>query len=142
MAWNRREMTEEYRFVPTRSQELPPDHWSQLAYLPYFRYGTRQEIEAHLAGSVDQFVLRNCNDPTEFIEGQPNPNLFVVSYRTQDGQTMVYRHIKVIRMAGVGIAFLAAVNAAARRYFPTLRELLANSVTTAHLQPYRVGEPS
>lgn len=127
-----------YRVIRTHSAQLPSDHWSQLAYLPYFRYGTRQEIEAHLTGSLDQYVLRNCNDPAEFINGQPNPNLFVISYRTHDGAQMVYRHIKVLRVIGAGLTFTSA--SVRRMYFPTLRELLANSVTTAHLQPYLVGE--
>lgn len=105
------------------------DHWMNLAHLPYFRYATRQEAEAYLGQTVKKYIIRNCNDPSEFIQGIPNPNLFVVSYREEDPihpGSFVFRHIKFLRVPPLGITFSNKV-IENTQFFPSLREMIANS---------------
>jgi len=108
---------------------VQPDHWLNIAHLPYFCYGTRSEIEAKLENSVRKFILRNCNDPTEFIERQPNPNLFVISYRDINPLLpgdIVFCHAKFTRVPDRGFALTNRVKEDTR-FFPTIKEMLANS---------------
>jgi hypothetical protein len=46
-----------------------------------------------------QYILRVCGDPSERIDGQLNPNLFVCSY-LQDGQL---KNLKVFRFPNIGV---------------------------------------
>lgn len=139
------------RIISRSNPNLPRDHWLQIAYLPYFMYGTRQEVEERLRNTYNEYLLRNCNDPAEFIQGAPNPNLFVMSYRTNDPQhpdQMTFHHIKFLRVEGRGLIFGNRADAAST-FFPTVTEMAANSFTTRHLiplsippQPQQQGETS
>lgn len=108
---------------------VQPDHWMNIAHLPYFCYGTRSEIEEKLRNSFRKYILRNCNDPSEFINGQPNPNLFVISYRDKSqllpGE-IIFCHVKFLRVPDRGVALTNRVKEDTR-FFPTVKEMLANS---------------
>lgn len=106
-----------------------PDHWMNLAHLPYFIYATRQEAETYLGQSIGRYIIRNCNDPAEFIDGAPNPNLFVLSYREPeplDPGSYVFRHVKFLRVPQKGLTLSNRVNQSSV-FFPSLKEMLANS---------------
>lgn len=114
-----------------------PDHWMNLAHLPYFIYATRQEAEAHLGQSMRRYIIRNCNDPAEFIEGAPNPHLFVISYREPnpaDPGSFVFRHVKFLRVPEKGLTLSNRVQPTSR-FFPSMQEMLANS-SIYYITPY------
>jgi len=106
------------------------DHWTNIVYLPYFMYATRSEAENKINGTIYKYIIRCCNDPAEFINGQPNPNMFVISYCADDsnepGSNIVYRHTKFLRVPDCGITFSIKVTSTTK-FFPTVNEMIANS---------------
>lgn len=134
-------MTSNYvkRDISTHAQHGAnrPDHWMNLAHLPYFIYATRQEAEAYLGESIGQYIIRNCNDPSEFINGAPNPNLFVISYREPDPSdpgSYVFRHAKFLRVPEKGLTLSNRVQSTSR-FFPSMTEMISNS-SVYYLTPY------
>ncbi len=115
-----------------------PDHWMNIAHLPYFRYGTRREIEELLSSTLKQYIVRNCNDPSEFINGIPNPNLFVISFREKEsvgpGVDSFY-HIKFLRVPEKGLTMSNKVTESSR-FFPSITEMIANS-SVYYITPYQ-----
>lgn len=114
-----------------------PDHWMNLAHLPYFIYATRPEAEAYLEQSIGQYIIRNCNDPSEFINGAPNPNLFVISYREPEPLapgSYVFRHVKFLRVPERGLTMTNRVYPASC-FFPSMQEMIANS-SIYYIKPY------
>lgn len=106
-----------------------PDHWMNIAHLPYFIYATRAETEEKLKDTSCEYILRNCNDPSEFINGIPNPNLFVLSYKEKGafpGESAVFRHIKMLRVPEKGVAFTNK-ETPFTKFFPSVQELISNS---------------
>jgi hypothetical protein len=119
------------------SGAMRPDHWMNIAHLSYFRYATRSEAEAYLGQSIRKFIIRNCNDPSEFIQGIPNPNLFVISYRDADPihpGAFVFCHAKFLRVPPQGITLSNKVTESTR-FFPSISEMLANS-SIYYITPY------
>lgn len=119
---------------------LPADHWSTVTNLPYFTYVRREEAEELIQHTENQYILRLCNDTTEWINGHPNPNVFVISYslrakHPQPGEkTTRLLHSKLRRVPGKGFYFGDPQPAEDEIYYPTITELL-NSSSLHGLRP-------
>lgn len=110
--------------------EGPADHWTKLAHLPYFKYVQRPEAEKIINGTVNKYIIRSCGDKNEYINGAPNPNLFVISVCLADTENpgiINKQHIKVLRHPILGLRFHTVPSFRHITYFPTLTELIANS---------------
>lgn len=109
---------------------LPADHWTTVTNLPYFTYVRREEAEELIQHTENQYILRLCNDTTEWINDRPNPNVFVISYslrmkHPQPGEKNTrLLHSKLRRVPGKGFYFGDPQPAADEIYYPTITELL------------------
>lgn len=111
------------------SRELPIDHWLNLENLVYYKNIDRAQAEQLLEGTIHRFILRPCGDITEFINDRPNPNLFVISFNTEDkndpGKIMRI-HSKVRRINNFGLTFSNRIDLTTK-FYPSLSKLIANS---------------
>lgn len=109
---------------------VPADHWTTVTKLPYFTYVRREEAEELIQHTENQYILRLCNDTTEWINDRPNPNVFVISYslrakHPQPGEKNTrLLHSKLRRVSGKGFYFGDSQPAADEIYYPTITELL------------------
>jgi hypothetical protein len=112
------------------SEGLPNDHFTKIAFLPYFKYVQRPEAERLIEGTINKYIIRCCGDKSDYINGAPNPNLFLISVcmenENQPGK-IEKRHIKVVRHPELGLRYYSIQSALQITHFPTLKELIANS---------------
>lgn len=109
---------------------LPADHWTTVTNLPYFTYVRREEAEELIQHTENQYILRLCNDTTEWINDRPNPNVLVISYSLlvegpQPGEKITrLLHSKVRRVPGKGFYVGDPQPAEDEIYYSTITELL------------------
>ena len=111
------------------NRELPIDHWLNLENLPYYENVNRVQAEQLLEGSINRFILRPCGDVTEFINHLPNPNLFVISFNTENTNnpgSILNIHSKVRRIHNFGLTFSNRIDLTTK-FYPSLSSLIANS---------------
>jgi hypothetical protein len=119
---------------------LPADHWTTVTQLPYFHYMLREDAEQMLTNTENYYILRICNDPSEWINDRPNPDVFVISYtwrtdNVQPGEAEVrIMHSKIRRRPNCGFYFGDRRDTDAGSFYPTVTELLHSTVLSG-LQP-------
>jgi hypothetical protein len=121
-----------------KMSDLPDDHWTNIAHLPYFKYIQRPEAETLINGTINKYIIRSCGDRTEYINGVPNPNLFVISYSMEDEThpgLIVKKHTKIVRDPQLGLRFHTLIKQLHYTFFPTMKELIANSGRLSILTP-------
>jgi hypothetical protein len=106
---------------------VPSDHFSRITYLPYFKNVRRPEAEEILRDTTNTYIIRFCGDPSEFINGLPNPNVFVISYTIGNipGEFPI-KHTKVYRFPESGLTFSNKLDSTIV-LFDTVTELIKNS---------------
>lgn len=124
---------------------LPSDHWSTVTNLPYFTYLRREDAEQLIQHTENQYILRLCNDPGEWMNGRPNPNVFAITYTLSSNHqdlepgeiSYPILHSKIRRVPGKGFYFGDPQPAADEIYYPTITELL-NASSLHGLRPLDV----
>jgi hypothetical protein len=117
--------------------ELPIDHWLNLENLVYYKNIDRAQAEQLLEGTINRFIIRSCGDVTEFINDRPNPNLFVISFNTEDKNNpgkIIRIHSKVRRINNFGLTFSNRIDLTTK-FYSTLSKLI-NSSSIHMITPY------
>jgi hypothetical protein len=90
---------------PAAASEMPPSQPSdeQFERCSFFKpQASRQDALRLLANTQYTYLLRYCSEPSELINGRPNPNLFVLTYFNAKAND--WFHVKLFRNVDLGLS--------------------------------------